>query len=388
VVVTVMDGANNAGTHQQSSVGSEGWASYNMAPNVPHTVRDRETQDCTTCHLSKNKDNNSWLAQVFGEGTNGYSYIGDYEWIGQPGLMKAVRVSYGYEPQPVIGSNMQRIIDPQKFNEFVKSGRRYDKVHYATPGAAGKAYGSAQLVGATHPNFLEARGEWVFAADGPGGFKVYDMANVDAKKTAQKVLLQPFAWGNELVIHSKNATGLDMPGTGPMDLTRPQLNLNEESDRWQGYRYCFITDSEEGLIVADVNTFFDRDIQNNYIKRAATFNPGNALNGALQIRVAGNYAYIACGKNGLKVVDVSDPVHPKMAGSVGAPFLTDTRSIQVQFRYGFIADGTGGMKVVDLSDPANPKPVDSGVARIPDARSLYLSKSYAYVAAGKNGMAI
>jgi hypothetical protein len=388
VVATVLDGNNNSATHQQSSVGSEGWTSYNMAPNVPHTVRARETQDCTTCHLSKAKDNNAWLAQVFGEGTNGYSYMGDYAWVGEPGLLKGIRVSYGYEPQPVIGSNMQRIIDPAKFNEFVKSGRRYDKVRYATPGAAGKTYGSAELVGATHPNAMIARGEWIFVADGPGGFKVYDSANIDSKRTSQKVLLAPFALGNQVVVHTKNATGMDMPGTGPMDLNRPQLDLNHEQVRWQGFRYAFVSDSQEGLIVVDINTFFDRDIQNNYIKRAVTFTPGGALTGALSIKIAGNYAYIACGHGGLKVVDISDPVHPKLAGSVGAPYLTDTRAVQVQFRYAFVADGTGGMKVLDLSDMANPKPVEGSIARIPEARSLYLMKSFAYVAAGKNGLAI
>jgi hypothetical protein len=29
--------------------------------------------------LSKTKDNNAWLAQVVGQGTNGYNFIGNYE---------------------------------------------------------------------------------------------------------------------------------------------------------------------------------------------------------------------------------------------------------------------------------------------------------------------
>jgi hypothetical protein len=388
VVVTVMDGNNNAGTHEQSSVGSEGWINNYMAPNVPHTVRARETYDCTTCHLSKAKDNNAWMAQVVGQGTNGYNYIGDYEWIGTPGSVQAVRVSYGYEPQPVIGSNMQRIIDPGKFDEFVKAGRRLDKVHYSTPGAAGMNYGSAQTAPADHPNCVVARGEFLFVADGRAGFKVYDIANVDAKKAAQKVLLTPFAFGDSLQLRTKNATWVDFPASGPMDFGRPQSTVNMEGKKWEGFQYGYITDSVEGLIVVDCNTFFDRNPQNNFLRRSATFNPNGALTGAVSVKVAGSYAYVSLGRNGLQVVDVSDPIHPKLAGRIGNPDLVDTRSCYVQFRYGFVADGTGGMKVLDCSDLANPRVVPGAAVAIPEARSLYIMKTYAYVAAGKSGMAI
>jgi len=388
VVVTVLDGNNNAGTNQQSSVGSEGFINNYMAPNVPHTVRARETYDCTTCHLSKNKDNNAWLAQVLGQGTNGYNFVGDYEWIGVPGSIRGVRVSYGYEPQPVIGSNMQRIMDPDKYNEFLKAGRRLDKVRYSTPGAAGKDFASAQTSGSNTPNCVIAKGEFLFVADGPGGFKVNDISAVDAKKNAQKVLLTPFAFGDSLHLATKNATWVDMPAPGPMDFGRPQSTVNMEEKRWDGFRYAYVTDSTEGLIVVDCNTFFDRDVSNNSLRRSVTFNPGGALNGARFVKVAGNYAYVALGHNGLQVVDISDPTHPKLAGRIGSPDLVDTRSVQIQFRYAFVADGTGGMKVLDTSDLANPRIVPGASVAIPEARSLFVMKSYAYVAAGKNGVAI
>jgi len=388
VVVTVLDGNNNDGTHEQSSVGSEGWINNYMAPNVPHTVRARETYDCTTCHLSKTKDNNAWMAQVVGQGTNGYNFVGTNEWIGVPGSVRAVRVSYGYEPQPVIGSNMQRIMDPGKFEEFVKSGRRLDKVHYSSIGTAGKNYGSSQVAPAHSPNCVIAKGEFLFVADGPAGFKVYDIANVDAKKAAQKVLLTPFAFGDDLRLKTRNATWVDQPAPGPMDFGRPQSTVNMEGPRWDGFQYAYITDSVEGLIIVDCNTFFDRNPQNNFLRRSVTFNPNGALTGALSVKVAGSYAYISLGHNGLQVVDINDPLHPKLAGRIGNPDLVDTRSCSIQFRYAFVADGTGGMKVLDCSDLANPHVVPGSTVAIPEARQVYVMKTYAYVAAGKNGIAI
>jgi len=170
-----------------------------------------------------------------------------------------------------------------------------------------------------------------------------------------------------------------------MDFGRPQLAINQEPERWVGFRYAYITDSVEGLIVMDVNTFFDRNVENNYISKNVVFNPGGALTGALHVRVAGSYAYVSCGANGLQVVDISDPLHPQLAGHIGAP-LVDAKTCQIQFRYGFVADGAGGLKILDTSDLANPKVV--ATVAIPDARSVYLMKTYAYVAAGANGIAI
>jgi len=211
---------------------------------------------------------------------------------------------------------------------------------------------------------------------------------VDAKKAAQKVLLTPFAFGDDLRLKTTNATWVDMPAPGPMDFGRPQTTLNMEGPRWDGFQYAYVTDSVEGLITVNCNTFFDRNPQNNFLRRTATFNPNGALTGAVSVKVAGNYAYVSLGHNGLQVVDVTDPAHPKLAGRVSNPDLVDTRSCSIQFRYAFVADGSGGMKVLDCSDLANPHVVPGATVAIPDARSLYVMKTFAYVAAGKNGMAI
>ena len=50
----------------------------------------------------------------------------------------------------------------------------------------------------------------------------------------------------------------------------------------------------EGLIVVDVETLSDGDPDNNYLRRAVTFNPKGALDGARDITIAGVYAYVSC----------------------------------------------------------------------------------------------
>ena len=51
-----------------------------------------------------------------------------------------------------------------------------------------------------------------------------------------------------------------------------------------------------------VGTLLDGNPRNNFLNRAATFNPEGKLNGARRITIAGAYAYILCDR-GLVVVD-------------------------------------------------------------------------------------
>ena len=78
-----------------------------------------------------------------------------------------------------------------------------------------------------------------------------------------------------------------------------------------------ITDSEEGLILVDVDTLADGDPRNNFLKRAVTWNPGGVLNGARHITLGGHYAYIAADA-GLVVVDLDDPLKPRHVATVRA----------------------------------------------------------------------
>src|SRR5437588_8807023 len=90
---------------------------------------------------------------------------------------------------------------------------------------------------------------------------------------------------------------------------------------------------------------------------------------------------------GLDVVDVSDPMHPRIAGSLTGNFLRNPRCIAIQFRYGFITDDDG-LKIVDLTEPTRPVPIPRATLRLNHAGRLYVARTYAYVANGPEGLAI
>src|SRR5207253_3177967 len=94
---------------------------------------------------------------------------------------------------------------------------------------------------------------------------------------------------------------------------------------------------------------------NNFLKDAIRFNPDSALTGATFVAAAGHRLYMTTPR-GLVVIDVSDPVHPRIAGQLTNGFLRNPRCVAVQFRYAFVSDDDG-MKVVDITDPDRPLPV-------------------------------
>ena len=88
---------------------------------------------------------------------------------------------------------------------------------------------------------------------------------------------------------------------------------------------------------------------------------------------------------GLRVVDVSNPISPKEVGSLVTPgSVTD---IFVRDNLAFLALGLWGLLVVDVSNPASPKEVGSldTLRNIPD---VFVQGSYAFVAAWENGLRV
>src|SRR4029077_3635354 len=87
------------------------------------------------------------------------------------------------------------------------------------------------------------------------------------------------------------------------------------------------------------------------------------------------------------VVDLNNPLSPRVTATVGAPELDNPLGIAVQFRYAFVVDRYG-LKTLDVTDLAHPRLTEKGRVALEDARNVYVARTYAYIAAGKNGVGI
>ena len=365
--------------YEQQTISAEGFSGQAFSTYVPHTVRARETKECSDCHLSAKGDNNAWMAQLLLQGTNFMNFLGRYVYVatGDKGF-EEIAVAEHDEPEAIYGSDLQRIAYPENYAKFVAHKRELAAV----------AEHDGNVVD------IQARGEYAYAATGKGGLRIYDIANIDNKGYSEKITSAPVSpLGQKFYLPSKDAAAVASPTTLGVDPLRIRVTENEEQPVHLMYGFLFVADKEEGLVIVGnpdlkakspgVGTLLDGDPTNNFLKRALAFNPEGKLTGARRITIAGTFAYVLTEK-ALVVVDLDNPLAPKITAMVE---LNEPRGAAVQFRYAFVVD-RDGMKVLDVTELGKPRLVSGAVVPIRDARNVYVARTYAYVSAGKEGMAI
>jgi hypothetical protein len=368
--------------YMQQTVSAEGFSGTAFSTFVPHTVRAKETKACDDCHVSERNDNNAWMAQVLLQGTNLLNFMGRYIYVadGAKGF-DAVAVAEHDEPPAIIGSYLQRLAYPDNYREHVARDRQLKEAYHHLGNVLD----------------VQLRGEYLYAALGKGGFRAYDVANIDNKGFSERTVTAPVSpLGQQLYVKTKYAMAVASPSTLAIDPARTHKAENEEQAIHPMYAYLYVADKYEGLVIIGdsnpksktpgVSTLLDGDPRNNFMKRALAFNPDGILNGARRIAIAGTYAYILCDR-GLVVVDLDKPLQPRVASVVSAPELDEPRGIAIQFRYAFVVD-RGGLKVLDVTDLGQPRVVANAAVALENARNIYVARTYAYVAAGKQGIAI
>jgi len=368
--------------YEQQTISAEGFSGQAFSTFVPHTVRAKETKQCTDCHVSAADDNNAWMAQVLLQGTNFMNFMGRYIFVatGNKGF-EAITVAEHDEPEAIYGSDLQRLAYPDNYKKFLGHNRQLEPV-------------------ATHEGTvldIQARGEYAYTANGKGGLRVYDIANIDNKGFSERVTTAPVSpLGQRFYLPTKDAVAVASPTSLGVDPLRARVKENEEQTIHLMYGFLYVADKEEGLVIVGtpdlkakspgVGTLLDGNPANNFLKRGLTFNPDGVLTGARRITIAGTYAYILTDK-ALVVVDLDNPLAPKITATIAAPLLNDPRAVAIQFRYAFVVDRQG-LKVLDVTNLAQPKLVPSALVPFEDARNVYVARTYAYVSAGKQGLAI
>ena len=351
---------------QQQTTSAEGFAGQAFNTHVPHTVRAKETKQCSDCHVSTKNDNNAWLAQLLLQGTNFVNFMGRYVYVAAADALEVVVATEQTEPQAVFGSTLHKIAYPSNYEQFVRGGNEL-KTFYEHTG---------------NPRVLQVqlRGEYAYVAAGEGGLRVYDVAQIDQKGFSERITTAPVSrFGQKFWVKTKYATAVAAPTTLAVDPARTRRPENEEQPIHPLYGYLYVADKYEGLILVNAATLLDGDPLNNYLKRARpAFNPNGLLTGANNITIAGVNAYVTTDQ-GLVIVNINDPLNPRFERQFA---FKHPRAIAIQFRYGFVVDDEG-LKVIDLASASV-----VAVVQLEDAHDVYVARTYAYVANGKHGIAI
>ena len=106
---------------------------------------------------------------------------------------------------------------------------------------------------------------------------------------------------------------------------------------------------------------------------------------AFSVAVSGDYAYVADGYAGLRVISIVDPAHPVEVGSFDTPGWA--HGVAVSGNYAYVADCDSGLRVISVADPAHP--VEVGHFDTPGlACGVAVNGDRAYVADDTAGLRI
>ncbi len=137
--------------------------------------------------------------------------------------------------------------------------------------------------------------------------------------------------------------------------------------------YAYIADGSEGLRIIDVSD------PTNPVEKGFLDTSGDAKG----VFVSGDYAYVAEGSNGVEIINVTKPASPSFVHTIDT---TDAKGLYVSGSYAYVADGISGLRVIDVSEKANPSlATNVGTS---DASGIYVYDNYAYVADGSGGLRI
>ncbi|HXJ59215.1 MAG TPA: hypothetical protein VNU68_21355 [Verrucomicrobiae bacterium] len=180
----------------------------------------------------------------------------------------------------------------------------------------------------------------------------------------QAVVSNPFG---SVTSATATVTVIDPQPRGPFDTAGEALDVDLAG------RFAYVADGPEGMRVFDVSNPAAVTVAGSYDT------PGYARS----VRVAGTLAYVADSEAGVVILDVSVPANIRLAGRYDTKGVV--RAVQAVGTRLFVADGWAGLSVLEVSDPANPRRL--GGYRPPgDVFQVQVVGSLAYVASYGSGL--
>ena len=139
--------------------------------------------------------------------------------------------------------------------------------------------------------------------------------------------------------------------------------------------YAYVADGDYGLRVINITNPASPTLAGSYDT------PGNALD----VAVDGDYAYVADGDYGLRVINITNPASPTLAGSYNTPGWA--YGVAISGDHAYVADGLSGLQVISITNPASP--TLAGSYDTPGfAYRVAISGDCAYVADGLSSLQV
>ncbi|MDA3809820.1 MAG: hypothetical protein PF518_05745 [Spirochaetaceae bacterium] len=132
--------------------------------------------------------------------------------------------------------------------------------------------------------------------------------------------------------------------------------------------FVFIADGQDGMLILNVADPITPKLHGVV-----------DLNNAMDVDISGNYAYVADYSEGLKIIDISDSRFPYLVGSYPLiPVGMDSQKVKVSGNYVYLYDKNFGLMIIDVSNPSSPiETTSSPITGV--SGGLSISGSYGYI---------
>ena len=224
-------------------------------------------------------------------------------------------------------------------------------------------------------NGITQQGNYVFAAGGANGLFVIDVSNPNSPFIAGSYDTDGqgfeadadggylyFADNLSLLVFridqpQSPVIAAELDNTGHFRAVAKQGDMVYLGDCVNGLRIVDVSDPVEPF---EIDVFFDETVENIY-----------------NIEVIGDYAYMACNNNGFTILEISDPVNPVIVSTFSPP--GNVRDVDIDGNYAYLSNMSQGFRVVDISDLYHP--VEVGYCDTYDwPMAADIAGNYAYIA--------
>jgi hypothetical protein len=143
--------------------------------------------------------------------------------------------------------------------------------------------------------------------------------------------------------------------------------------------FFVILASCSALLLTHINALAQDSLN---IRRICSFTAAGDIR---DVAIRGQYAYLAAGTGGLRIIDISDTLAIHEVGTYDSPGYVWVLAVTDSFA--FLADYTQGFRVVDITNPA--APVSAGACATADLmEGITIQDSIAYAAIGMSGVQV
>ncbi|MEA3363801.1 MAG: hypothetical protein U9Q61_11110 [Thermodesulfobacteriota bacterium] len=234
---------------------------------------------------------------------------------------------------------------------------------------------------------LAAYNDLLFVAQAKEGIKVFDISTLGQPEVIaiwpNLQAMSLAAAADEYLLLSKGIHGVELVDISDLHhpVVRDVLSDIHALDVALDGHFVYIASKNEGLMIYEL----EKNAKLNCLGHLQTPFPMNQFDIALSVYPQGGMVYVANGRSGMLIVDVTNPAEPTILSSI--PISGICKEVRVVDDKAYITSHHGGITVVDVKDPENPT-VLSIIPMSAMSKGLQVVGDLIYVAQRKMGVTV